>query len=162
MFSKELALEQIRKIADYQFGKSVGERLFPDNVEIVFSKGTGRIRHIYLNGALLATLNPITGLFSLTVEGARRVFSSMKVKRLWVKIRSDAVPFVEKGGDVFARHVADSDEDILPGEEVIIIDDCGDVVAVGRAMLSGAEMKAFKRGVAVRVRRGKVKNKWAK
>ncbi|MEM1507184.1 MAG: PUA domain-containing protein [Candidatus Bathyarchaeia archaeon] len=155
MFSKEFALERIRKIADYQFGKGVGEHLFPDDVKIVFSKGTGRIRHVYLNGILLATLNPVTGFFSLTIEGARRVFSSMKVKRLWVKIRSDAVPFVEKGSDVFAKHVADSDEEILPGEEVIIIDDCGDVVAVGRALLSGAEMKAFKRGIAVKVRRGK-------
>ncbi|MCX8170970.1 MAG: pseudouridine synthase [Candidatus Bathyarchaeota archaeon] len=162
MFSREFTLERIRKIADYQFGKDVGEHLFPDNVEITFSKGTGRIRHIYLNGVLLATLNPTTGLFTLTIEGARRVFSSMRIKRLWVKIRSDAVPFVEGGGDVFAKHVICSDEEILPGEEVIVIDDNGDVVAVGRAVLSGAEMKAFKRGVAVKVRSGKVKNKRGK
>ncbi|MEM1606867.1 MAG: PUA domain-containing protein [Candidatus Bathyarchaeia archaeon] len=155
MFSREFILERIRKIADYQFGKGVGEHLFPDNVEIIFSKGTGRIRHIYLNSVLLATLNPITGFFTLTVEGARRVLSSMKVKRLWVKISDDAIPFVEKGGDVFAKHVVDSDEGILPGEEVIVIDSDGNVIAVGRAVLSGAEMKAFKRGVAVRVRRGK-------
>ncbi|MBS7624133.1 pseudouridine synthase [Candidatus Bathyarchaeota archaeon] len=155
MFSKEFILERIRKIADYQFGRGIGENLFPDDVEIIFSKRTGRIRHIYLNSVLLATLNPVTGLFSLTIEGARRVFSSMSAKRLWVKISSDAVQFVERGGDVFAKHVIDSDDEIRPGEEVIIISDCGEIVAVGRAVLSGTEMRAFKRGVAVKVRRGR-------
>jgi archaeosine-15-forming tRNA-guanine transglycosylase len=53
----------------------------------------------------LAALNPTTGLFTLTIEGARRVLSSMKTKRLWVKINDDSVPFVEGGGDVFAKHV---------------------------------------------------------
>jgi predicted RNA-binding protein (TIGR00451 family) len=155
MFGRRFHLERIRKIADYQFGSGAGENLFPDNVEIFFSKRTGRIRYIYLDGKLLAALNPTTGLFTLTIEGARRVFSSMKIKRLWVKVSDDSVPFVERGGDVFAKHVIESDEDIRPGEEVIIIDREGNVIAVGRAVLSGAEMKAFKRGIAVKVRRGR-------
>lgn len=159
MFNKKFTLERIRKIADYQFGKGVGASLFPDNVEITFSKRTGRIRHVYLNGVLIATFNPTTGLFSLTVEGARRAFSSMEVKRLWIKISDNATPFVEKGNNVFAKHIIDSDEEIRPGEEVIVLNSRGDIVAVGRAVLSGSEMKAFKRGVAVKVRSGKAKNK---
>lgn len=153
MFKGRSHLERIRKIADYQFGKGVGEVLFPDNVEISFSKRTGRIRYIYLDGKLLATLNPITGLFALTIEGARRVL--MKARRLWVKISDDSAPFVEGGGDVFAKYVIESDENIHPGDEVIVIDQEGNVIAVGRAVLSGAEMKAFRRGIAVKVRRGR-------
>lgn len=37
---------------------------------------------------------------------------------------------------------------------MIVVDDEGGVLAVGRAVLTGKEMRAFKRGVAVRVRRG--------
>jgi predicted RNA-binding protein len=35
-----------------------------------------------------------------------------------------------------------------------VLDEGSKVLAVGRAVLSGEEMKAFKRGVAVKVRRG--------
>lgn len=155
MEKTDYSLEKIRKIADYQFGRGIGEKLFPENVRVVFSKKTGKIKYVYLDGKLIATLNPITGFFALTIEGAKRVFEAMQPKRLWVQVRKDVVPFVEKGNDVFAKHVIDLDEEIRPGEEVMVIDDRGEVIAVGRAMLSGDEMKAFNRGVAVRVRRGR-------
>ncbi len=155
MFSEDFTLERIRKIADYQFGKGVGEKLFPEEVKIVRSKRTGKIKYVYLNENLLATLNPITGLFNLTIEGAKRALAAMQPKRLWVQISNEAVPFVERGSDVFVKHVTNLDEEIRPGEEVIVIDEKGEVVAVGRAMLSGIEMKAFKRGVAVKIRRGR-------
>lgn len=150
-------LERIRKIADYQFGEGVGEKLFPDEVKVIFSKRTGRIRYVYLCENLLAALNPMTGLFTLTIDGARRVFSSMKQKHLWIKIDNSVVPFVERGNDVFAKHVVDSDAEIRPGEEVIVIDCSENVVAVGKALLSGYEIKVFKRGVAVKVRKGRYK-----
>ena len=37
-------LGKVRTIADYQFGKGVGTKLFPENTEIQFSPRTGRIR----------------------------------------------------------------------------------------------------------------------
>lgn len=154
MFGRNFVLEKIRKIADYQFGRGVGEGLFPENVEIVFSKRTGRIKYVYLDGKLLAALNPLTGLFTLTMEGARRVFEVMQPKRLWVQVSDKVAPFIKGGNDVFAKYVIDSDREIRPGEEVIVINERGDVIAVGKAILSGVEMKAFKRGVAVKVRRG--------
>jgi len=46
------------------------------------------------------------------------------------------------------------DPDIRPGEEVIVTDSKGKVIAVGRAALTGEEMKRFKIGQAVKIRRG--------
>lgn len=146
-------LQKIRAIADYQFGRGVGEALFPDDVEIVFSKRTGRIRHVYCGGELLVTLRPTDGLFSLTVEGGRRM-TGVKSKRLWIKVQDDVADFIAKGRSVFAKHVVDCDEEIRPEEEVIVINGQGGVLAVGRAVLTGKEMKAFKQGVAARVRCG--------
>ena len=50
------ALQKIRSVADYQFGKNTGIKLFPDTVKILYSKNTGKIRHIHLQKELLATL----------------------------------------------------------------------------------------------------------
>lgn len=152
------SLQKIRSIADYQFGRGTGKTLFPDNVEITFSRRTGRIRHIYLNGELLATLRPTDGFFSLSIEGARRI---MKVKplRLWVKVRDDVAVFIVKGRSLFAKHVIDCDEEIRPEEEVVVINSQRKVLAVGRAVLTGKEMKVFKHGVAVRIRRGVAEEK---
>ena len=147
-------LQKIRSIGDYQFGKGLGHKLFPNDVKITYSKRTGRIRHVFLNKDRLVTLRPTDGLFSLTINGAERLVEKKRRLRLCVMINDEAKPFVVVGRSVFAKHVVRADEEIRPQEEVIVVDDKSDVLAVGKAVLSGKEMKTFKKGVAVRVRRG--------
>lgn len=148
------ALTKIRSVADYQFGKHVGAKIFPNTVRIVYSKNTGKIRHIYLEETLLATLRPTTGLFTLTIAGAQHLMKKVNPPVLWVKLEDYAEPFVAKGRSVFAKHVTEADPEIRPKDEAIVINSKNEVLAVGRALLSGMEMKAFKRGIAVRVRHG--------
>lgn len=150
----ENAFRRIRSVADYQFGKGVGARLFPENVEIIHSKRTGRIRYVYLDGKRLATLRPTDGLFSLSIAGAKRIVENAISAKCLVAIMDDVSKFIAEGGGVFAKHVVKADGDIRPKDEVIIVDEKGEVLAVGRAVLSGEEMMVFKRGVAVKVRRG--------
>lgn len=147
-------LRKIRCIADYQFGKGVGSVLFSDNVDIVYSKRTGRVRHIYLDGRRLVTLRPRDGFFSLTIFGAKKIVENVKPLCYWVKVQDDVSAFIAEGKSVFAKHIVDADEEIRPMEEVIVINGRGEVLAVGKAILTGKEMKAFKKGVAVKVRRG--------
>jgi len=78
MGDKLTALHKIRSIADYQFGKEVGEKLFPEGVNIVHSRRTGKIRHVYLGEKMLATLRPTNGLFCLTIVGAKRMVEAVK------------------------------------------------------------------------------------
>ena len=147
-------LQKIRSIADYQFGKNVGQKFFPETVTIFHSKNTGKIRHIYYGEELLATLRPTTGLFILTIYGAKRMIKVVDPLRLWVKVEDYAESFIAKGRSVFAKHVIASDPEIRPNEEVIVISNKDEVLAIGRALLTGKEMLAFQRGIAVRVRRG--------
>jgi len=154
-------LQKIRSIADYQFARGTGKLLFPDNVSISFSRRTGRIRHVYLQGELLVTLRPTDGFFSLAIEGARRI-AQLKPHRSWVEVQDDAVEFVAKGRSVFAKHVVDCDMQIRPQEEIVVVNSQHEVLAVGRAVLTGGEMKAFDVGVAVRVRRGIAETKKGK
>ena len=147
-------LRRIRSVADYQFGKGVGAKLFPENVEILHSKQTGRIRYVYLGGKRLVTLRPTDGLFSLSIAGAKRIAENAGLAKCFVTVQDDVSEFIAEGGDVFAVHVVKADDEIRPKDEVIVVDEGGKVLAVGRAVLSGEEMRAFKIGVAVKVRRG--------
>jgi uncharacterized protein with predicted RNA binding PUA domain len=63
---------KVRCIADFQFGKGVGDKLFPDNITIQLSPRTGRIRYINLDGERLATLRPTDGLLSLSIKAAEK------------------------------------------------------------------------------------------
>ena len=150
----ESALDKVRIIADYQFGKGVGVKLFPENIEIQYSPRTGRIRYINLNGERLATLRPTDGLLSLSTKAAIFMAENLPFARCFVTVRNDVSEFIADGGDVFAAHVVLVDDEIRAKDEVIVKDETGNVLAVGRAMLSSVEMTAFKTGVAVKVRHG--------
>src|SRR4030066_927102 len=148
-------LSKIRSIADYQFGKGVGVQLFPDNIEIQYSPRTGRIRYITLNGERLATLRPTDGLLSLSLKAAFFMAQNTPFAKCFVTVQNEVSKFIALGGDVFAVHVVKVDAEVGAKDEVIAIDEDGQVLAVGRATLSSQEMQAFKTGVAVKVRLGR-------
>ena len=145
---------RVRSVADYQFGKGVGIKLFPDDVKISFSKATGRIRYVNLGGERLATLRPTDGLLSISVSAARFLAENSRSARCFVTVRGDVAKFIAEGGDVFAVHVVKVDDAVRAKDEVVVVDGDNRVLAVGRALLSGLEMRAFKTGVAVKVRHG--------
>ncbi|MCW4004458.1 MAG: pseudouridine synthase [Candidatus Bathyarchaeota archaeon] len=145
---------KVRSIADYQFGKGVGELLFPDNTEIQLSPRTGRIRYINLNGERLATLRPTDGMLSLSVKAAQFMAEHTPFAKCFVTVQNDVAQYIAAGGDVFAVHVVKVDDEIGAKDEVIVLDEDRRVLAVGRAVLSSGEMLAFKTGVAVKVRHG--------
>lgn len=148
-------LRKIRGIANYQFGDNIGDILFPSEVNIVCSPSTKRIRYVYLNDKLLATLRPKDGLFALTLIGAQDILEKTRGEiRFKVQVSDESIPFVRKGRSVFAKHVFKASSDIRPKSEVIVVDSLDNLLAVGKSVLSGEEMLAFQRGVSVKVRRG--------
>ncbi len=150
----ENSLAKVRSIADYQFGKGVGLELFPNTVEIQYSPRTGRIRYINLDGERLATLRPTDGVLSLSIKAAVFMAEKTPFAKCFVTVKNDVSKFIAEGGDVFAVHVLKVDGEVGARDEVIVIDEDGQVLAVGRTLLSSEEMKAFKTGVAVKVRHG--------
>ena len=150
----ENSLAKVRSIADYQFGKGVGAQLFPDDIEIQYSPRTGRIRYINLNGERLATLRPTDGVLSLSLKAAQFMSQNTPFAKCFVTVQNEVSKFISAGGDVFAVHVVKVDAEVGAKDEVIALDENGQVLAVGRTMLSSDEMKAFKTGVAVKIRHG--------
>jgi len=109
---------------------------------------------VHLNGERLATLRPTDGLLSLSITAARLLAKNRGSTKCFVTVKNEVSEFVADGGDVFAVHVVVADDEVHAKDEVIILDENHHVLAVGRALLSSLEMKAFKTGVAVKVRHG--------
>jgi predicted RNA-binding protein (TIGR00451 family) len=103
----------------------------------------------------MATLRPTDGLLSLSITAARILTEKSPSAHCFVTVQNGVSKYIAEGGDVFAAHIVKADPEIHPKDEVIILDEKGQVLAVGRAFLSSAEMSAFKTGVAVKVRHGK-------
>ncbi|MGC8817354.1 MAG: PUA domain-containing protein [Candidatus Hadarchaeum sp.] len=139
-------------MADYLFDRGVGNRLFPDGVRVV--KTRGRIRQVWLGEEILCTIRASDGFIVLNRRGAELIHSALSPPRLRVTVGPEAAPFVAAGKTVFAKHVVAADPEIRPYEEVLVVDPDDRLLATGKALLNGAEMVAFKTGVAVAVRRG--------
>ena len=148
-------LRRVRGIAEYQFGPGCGAALFPEGVSMERSKRTGKIRLIRAGGALLASLKPTDGLFTLTIAGAERLVAGVESFGYTVTVMDDVSEFISQGRNVFAKHVMEAGCMIRPGNEVVIIDSKRRVLAVGRALLNREEMLTFGSGVAVKTRRGR-------
>ena len=82
-------LGRVRSVADYQFGLGVGEVLFPENVKILLSPRTGRIRYINLEGERLATLRPTDGLLSLSIKAAKFMAQNTPKAHCFITIKND-------------------------------------------------------------------------
>ncbi len=146
-------LKRVRTIAEYQFGAGAGDILFPDTVTFSLSR-TGRVSQVLDAGTRVATLRSHDGLFTLSELGARRLHARIPPPRLRVVMNGDAAPFVRAGKTAFSRHVIMVDPELRANDEVLLVDDSDNLLATGSALLSPAEMLAFTRGIAVRVRRG--------
>jgi len=151
-------ITRLRAVADYQFGRGAGTALFPDDTRIEYSKNTGKPRHLYAGGELVANYRPNDALFTVTIAGARRLVA-LEGFKYGVRVMDDVVEVVEQGKNVFAKHVRDAGESIRPGDEVVVVDGSGEVVAVGKSKMNRGDMLSYKTGTAVRVRRGRKKDR---
>ena len=146
-------LERVRVIADYQFGKGVGEKLFPDGVRFMLSR-TGRIRQVIEGDKRIATIRANDGFLILSAYGGQKLHDVLPFPRRRVIMNDDAAPFVAKGKTAFCKFIVDCDPEIRALEEILLVDKDDHLLATGQALLCAAEMKAFKRGIAVNVRYG--------
>ena len=145
-------MDQIIKLKhslDALFGNGVSKYL-PKNIEMTFSRKTGRIRTVSHEGNLLCTLR-IDGGLAISPYFAQILLKNKTFQENCVEINQDAAPFVMEGKSVFCKHV------IWCGNKVRISADTpvlfkDRVIAVGKAVLSHEMICDFNRGVAIKVR----------
>ena len=142
----------VQAVAEYQFGEGAGEAFKDAFVEL--SRKTGMPRQIKARGKHLATFRAEDGLLTLGIEGAKRLHRILPYPRMRVVVSEEAEPFARRGKNVFAKFVIDAEEGIRPYDEVLIVNKNDELLATGQTLLNGKELKVFRQGLAVKVRRG--------
>lgn len=130
------AVEAVRKVCDYQFGLGSSEYLLPRGAEV-------KKFQVFYGGAQVAAINPVDGLLALTLRGGELLEEHGKYLV--------EISFKPETNSVFCTGVEKAGEEIRPGDEVILVYN-GEVVGVGKAVLSGGEMRRAVKGLAVKLR----------
>ncbi|WEU40679.1 MAG: hypothetical protein OdinLCB4_001760 [Candidatus Odinarchaeum yellowstonii] len=139
---------------NYQYRTDKGEEYFSIPLSIRRSKRTGRIRYIYSDDCLIATIKPTDGHLILSAKGAERFLKIVPKPSSRVVVDSAVESVIREGRNVYAKHVKYCDREIRPLDEILVVNERDELLAIGRARLNGDEMTAFKYGVAVDVRKG--------
>lgn len=143
-------------MVDYVFGRGASASLPRAGVRFRYSRRSGRVKLITLNGKTFATVRP-NGSMALSVDGAALLANGRRFGANYVEVVDDAAMFVKGGKSVFCKFVKSAGRNVLPEGEVVIVGRRGLVLGVGTAVLNGAHMRQFKSGVAVKVRAGIVR-----
>lgn len=134
---------------DALFGMDVSKYM-PKNIDMTFSRKTGRIRTVSYKNQLLCTLR-IDGGLAITPYFAQLLMKSKPFKENCVEVTPDAAPFVEDGRSVFCKHVVKCGKKVHVGGDTPILFK-NKVIAVGKAVLSYEMILDFEKGVAIKVR----------
>jgi 7-cyano-7-deazaguanine tRNA-ribosyltransferase len=141
-------------VSRYQFGEEATQALFRGNVELIKSRKTGKIRNVISDGEHVLSMRAPDGMYSLRVEGAKRITESVPAPHMRVVLMDDAVPFVSKGRNAFCQFITSCDEELVPMDEAILVDKDDNVIATGRLNVIANEIASLKKGIAVKVRSG--------
>lgn len=151
-------IDLIRRLADEQFGEGCGSALLPEGHAVLLNKAPSldRMDEIIEDGVVVAAARYDLGRGWVLVnrmQGAMRI--APVATRGYVVCDDSAVPFIRESKNLMAPGVIDAHKDIMPGDEVIIVDGSRNAVATGLARMTSAEMIKEERGLAV-------KTKWVK
>jgi len=145
-------IRKLRALLMYQWGWNIGDIADLEGLQVVFSRSTGKIRHVTLNNDIIFTVVPTTGLLTPTFKGGEILLHHKIDDTFIITIEKDAGEFVAQGKSALAKFVINANSNLKAGEEVLVINEEQQLLGTGRALLSGSEMLVFDRGVAVVVR----------
>lgn len=149
------AFEFDRKLISGIIKKQFGSSYMPDVVLLNNAPGIDRNDEVIIDGK-------IAGNFFYDIWERKFKFqprpwyaSMLKIKKGYVIADKGAENAILKSSNLMAPGVKEVDEGIKEGDEVIVLNECWEVIATGKAKMNGEEMKK-KRGMAVKIRwRGK-------
>ena len=140
---------KLQQSLDALFGGGSSKYL-PQDIDIILSRKTGRIRTVSHKGKLLCTLR-INGSLAISIDFAQTLLQSKTFRDNCIEINKDAAPFVMEGRSVFCKHVVWCGKNVRVSSDTPILFE-NQVIAVGKAILSSEMISDFERGVAIKVR----------
>ena len=101
----------------------------------------------------IADMRASDSFLILSKLGAKRL-ATLEGMRNKVMIDNSVESFARDGKSVFAKFIKDCDENIRSNDEVLIVNEEGELLAFGKALLNHKEMLDFKTGQAIKTRKG--------
>ena len=164
---QKLFLDPYQKICshvDFLFGRDTSS-ILPNDLELEYSRKTGKIKSFSINGKLIGTFRTDGGI-ALTINGANLFLKQKEYLSNCVIPIEDAIPFVSEGRSLFVKHVLRCGENVRSGSDVAVIDKNQSVLAVGRSLLpfsyysqslddiANHPRDSLIRGIGVKIREG--------
>jgi len=149
-------IERIRSLADSQFGERCGSVLVPEDHVVLLNKAPDidRMDEVIVDGAIVGAVRyELLGGEKFLLRPAGATAIAPLVRKSWVTIDPGAAKAVlEKSASTLAVGVLDCDNDIVPGNEVLVLDENRRPVSVGTSKMSSSDMKEHRRGTAIKTR----------
>jgi uncharacterized protein with predicted RNA binding PUA domain len=136
---------------DMLFGKGISSSLPLDKLDFVYSKRTGKVKHVILDGKILCTFRKDGGI-ALSIDLARLLLKDDRFMEHCIMVSGDAARYIVEGRSVFCKHVKYAGSSISVGSEVAVLDEDRNIIAIGKAVLPSCIIRDMKSGVAVKVR----------
>ncbi|MCE4613191.1 MAG: hypothetical protein F7C07_05100 [Desulfurococcales archaeon] len=150
----ERDLLTIEAVLAYQFDYRVARAIAGLEGLLVEYSRRGKIKYVYWGNERILTRRPTDGLFTLSITAGRIVAANSKTPRFRVIVEKGYRPL----GSVLVKHLVDLDENLRPGDEVIIVDPGDNLIGVGRLRLPPIIARNALTGEVVRVRKKVKKN----
>ncbi len=155
-FDKDIEL--IRKTIDKQWGDGYSEHVLPEDKIVLLnnSPNIDRMDEVIYDGKVRGILR-----YSLDrkLEGKDPYVFILRPwkglpepKKRYVYMDKGAVKPILNGASALAPGILDADEDLKKGDEVIVLDDHGDVLGSGPAYRDGKELVRADKGRGIKVR----------
>ena len=153
----EVAIPKIKKILQFQFEDEVFDSVFndPKEIKIEFSRKTKKFKLIFFKGKRFFSFKPDVGKFSLSIYAAKFLYDNTVKPKFRVTIQTDVQDFIKNGKSVFAKHAIKIAPHLRPNDEVIIVNEEDELLAVGKLKIPASDLYYNKSiGMAVDVRKG--------
>ena len=107
----------------------------------------------------MLNLRPTNGFFTLSLFAANKIIKNISTPRLRAVVLNDISDFIRKGRNVFCKHVLDIDDNLRPLDEIIVVNQKNNLLAIGKLAIPIPYVRSFKTGIAIKVRKGIDKSK---
>ena len=143
-------------ILAYQFSEEFARAFLEpySDMTMKFSRSTGKIREIYYQNTPQASYRPPFGTFSISLAAAKRILPLLPFPSHRVVVLTEVSEFIKAGKSVFAKHVVRVDPSSHVGDEVLVVDQSENLLAIGKLHLPPHYFPSMQQGSAVKVRKG--------
>ncbi len=152
----EADLKQLHSSISARFGEQVSRKLVPSDKIVLLNSipEVDRCEEVILDGQIIGLhkffLEKLAWEFIPKLEGARRL--AQLVPSRCILVDDVAAQALARGANLMGPGVEEANTSINPGDVVFVVDKQGMVVLTGTAKMTGEEMLARTRGVAVKKR----------